>query len=78
MKLTETIYLSERPDGWWLYDATRGMNLSMRAASAQAAFVESITYYQKRLAKVEDEHRRLTAKVDAFVCQLDLESDDHY
>lgn len=30
-KLTETLTLSECSDGFWLYDKTRGMNLSMRA-----------------------------------------------
>lgn len=29
-KLTETLTLSECSDGFWLYDKTRGMNLSMR------------------------------------------------
>lgn len=67
IKLTETLTLSECSDGFWLYDKTRGMNLSMRAKTTQDAFVEGICYYQKRLAEVEGEHRELTAKVDAFV-----------
>lgn len=69
-KLTETLTLSECTDGFWLYDETRGMNLSMRAKTPQDAFVECITYYQRRLAKVEGEHRELSAKVDAFVSQF--------
>lgn len=69
-KLTETLTLSECTDGFWLYDKTRGMNLSMRAKTPQDAFVECITYYQRRLAKVEGEHRELSAKVDAFVSQF--------
>jgi len=74
-KLTETLTLSECSDGFWLYDNTRGMNLSMRAKTTQDAFVECITYYQERLAQVEGEQRELTAKVDAFVSQF-VESDD--
>lgn len=75
-KLTETLTLSECSDGFWLYDKTRGMNLSMRAKTAQDAFVECISYYQKRLAEVESEHRELTAKVDAFVGQFVVAEDD--
>ncbi|MDF9778863.1 hypothetical protein [Pseudomonas baetica] len=74
-ELTETLTLSECSDGFWLYDKTRGMNLSMRAKTTQDAFVECICYYQKRLTEVESDHRKLTAKVDAFVSQF-VEVDD--
>jgi hypothetical protein len=47
----------------------------MRAKTTQDAFVECISYYQTRLAKVESEHRELTAKVGAFVSQF-VEGDD--
>ncbi len=75
-KLTETLTLSECSDGFWLYDKTRGMNLSMRAKTPQDAFVECISYYQRRLNEVESEHRELAAKVDAFVSQFKAEDDD--
>lgn len=75
-KLTETLTLSECSDGFWLYDKTRGMNLSMCAKTPQDAFVECISYYQRRLSEVENEHRKLTAKVDAFVNQF-VEGEDH-
>lgn len=74
-KLTESLTLSECSDGFWLYDDTRGMNLSMRAKTPQDAFVECISYYQKRLAEVESEHHKLATKVDAFVSQF-MEADD--
>jgi hypothetical protein len=74
-ELTETLTLSECSDGFWLYDKTRGMNLSMRAKTTQDAFVECISYYQNRLAEVESEHCKLTAKVNAFVSQF-VEGDD--
>jgi hypothetical protein len=70
MKLSETLSLTECRDGFWLYDYTRGMNLSMRAKTPQDAFLEALRYYQKRLADVEREHRELVAKVDAFVSQF--------
>ena len=31
VKLTDSLTISECKDGYWLYDYTRGMNLSMRA-----------------------------------------------
>lgn len=75
--LTETLTISECTDGFWLYDKTRGMNLSMRAKTSQDAFVECITYYQNRLTKVESEHRELAVKVDAFVGQFVEEGDEY-
>jgi hypothetical protein len=75
VQLTETLGLTERPDGFWLYDKTRGMNLSMRAKTPQDAFVEALSYYQRRLAEVEAKHRELETKVNAFVEQF-IEQED--
>ena len=73
-KLSETLTLCEFKTGgslgFWLYDKTRGMNLAIRAKTSQDAFVEALTYYQKRLSKVEQDHRELREKVDAFVSQF--------
>ena len=65
--LNYTLTLSERHDGFWLYDKTRGMNLSMRAKTQTDAFVEALTYYQSRMSEVETEYRTLRGLVDAFV-----------
>lgn len=54
-------------DGYWLYDETRGMNLSMKADSERAAFIEALKYYQGRLQEVETAHNSLQARVNAFV-----------
>ena len=74
--LSSKLNLSEQTDGFWLWDETRGMNLSMRAKTAQDAFVEALTYYQNRLSKVEGELKELTLKVDAFVNQFKEEDDE--
>ena len=79
--LNETLTLSEytAPENWhyqtgnygfWLYDKTQGINLSLRAKTAEEAFVAALTYYQKRLLKVRKAHKELTEKVDAFVSQF--------
>lgn len=73
--LTTTLSIVQRPDGFWLFDKTRGMNLSMHAPSEQAAFVESLEYYQRRLSQVEKEYRELRKKVEAFVEELTGEED---
>jgi len=65
--LSETLNLAECHDGWWLYDSTRGMNLSMKAKTPEAAFTEALTYYQERLLEVEGKLNSLQTKVDAFV-----------
>lgn len=72
-KLTDNLTLSECTDGYWLYDYTRGMNLSMSAKTQEDAFIEAITYYQKRLKKVESELNKLNKSVGMFI---DLVSED--
>lgn len=69
-QLTETVGLTECTDGFWLYDKTRGMNLSMRAQTEQQAFLEALIYYQKRLIEVEKDHNELAKKVESFVSQF--------
>lgn len=67
---TETFTITHCRDGYWLYDKTRGMNLSMRAESVEAAFTEALLYFQRRLQFVEQQHRSLESKVAAFVEQF--------
>jgi len=76
--LSPTLRLSEQSDGYWLWDETRSMNLSMRAKSGVAALVEALSYYQERLSKVEKEHRELSHKVDAFVAQFVEDADERF
>jgi len=71
----QTLSLTECSDGFWLYDETRGMNLSMRAKTEQAAFVEALMYYQERLKKEEQQHSALRQKVDDFLLQFTEEED---
>ena len=74
--VNETIELSQGPDGFWLYDRTRGMNLSMRAVSEQQAFVNTIIYYQRRLTKIEKSYKSLNGFVNTFIEQVQYGSDD--
>lgn len=60
----DTITLSKGVDGFWLYDKSRGMNLSMRATTEQEAFIQALTYYQKRLKEVESMYRSLEVKIN--------------
>lgn len=69
-QLTPTLGLSICSDGVWLWDETQGMNLAMHAKTERSAFVEALTYYQRRLIEVEAEHKALKEKVDAFVSQV--------
>lgn len=81
INLSPTLGLSEYTNprngsfGFWLYDKTRGMNLSMRAKTERDALVEALSYYQEQLTKVEQAHLALTQKVDAFVVQF-VDADD--
>ena len=70
IKLTDTLIISECKDGYWLYDKTRGMNLSMRAKTEQDAYVDAITYYQKRCAEIELKKKKLYDNVNNFIGSL--------
>jgi hypothetical protein len=72
----DSFNLSKGRDGFWLYDETRGMNLSMRALSEISAFMEALEYYQKRLKAVEKELCALRSKVENFVAQFRDEDDN--
>lgn len=75
IKLTNNLSMSECKDGYWLYDYTRGMNLSMREKTEDAAFVEAITYYQKRTKKLEAELKKLNQSIDVFIESIKSEED---
>lgn len=77
-KLSDTISIAECTDGFWLYDETRGMNLSMQAKSSEAALFEALEYYQERFQEVQNNYNSLKAKVDHFVGQFADEDDSHY
>ncbi len=64
---TDTLTLTECHDGFWLWDHTRKMNLSIRAFSEREALVYALEYYQQRLLDVERKHKDLSTKVDAFI-----------
>lgn len=69
-QLTETLELTECTDGFWLYDETQGISLSVKAPTRDAAFIEALEFYQKRLKEVETQHQALMKKVANFVSQF--------
>lgn len=71
----DTLSLSECTDGFWLWDETREMNLSMKAKTAQAALVETILYYQRRLSTVEEENRGMFARIGSALAALGANDD---
>jgi hypothetical protein len=75
-KLTDTLTLTEAHNGFWLYDHTQGMNLAMKAKSETDAFVEALTYYQKKLKETQAELSVLHRKVDSFLSQFKEEKDE--
>ena len=76
LKVSDNLSLTQCNDGWWLYDYTRGMILSMRANRAQDFFVDSLVFYQRRLTEVESDLISLKTNVEAFVNQLHNCPDD--
>jgi hypothetical protein len=49
------------------------MNISMRAKTEQAAYIEALLYYQKRLQQVKNEYKELNNKVENFLSQFEKE-----
>ena len=78
MKLTGSLTMSECKDGYWLYDRTRGMNLSMKAKTQEDAFVEALTYYQETTKKVEDQLKKLNVSISIFINSISDEDEDDY
>jgi hypothetical protein len=84
IKLSNTLTLSEchptyeHKGTFWLYDKTRGMNLAMGADTPQDAYVEALTYYQKRLIDVEKSYKDLQSSVDSFVDLFKNEIENQY
>lgn len=76
IKLSDTLELNEYKDGFWLYDETRGMNLAMRANTAQDAFVEALEYYQRRLNEMERSYYSLRGMVETFVSSYERNLED--
>ncbi|HCJ8661072.1 TPA: hypothetical protein NV758_001579 [Escherichia coli] len=74
--LSKSLSISHCTDGYWLFDETRGMNLAMRAKTAEAAYIQALEYYQERLKEVEEDYKSLKAKVDHFVGQFIEEDND--
>lgn len=75
--LTDTLTISECKDGYWLYDKTRGMNLAMRAKTEQEAYVQALTYYQKRCADIELKKKKLYDSVNNFIDSLSDNDEIH-
>lgn len=63
---TITLYKTEKR-GFWLWDETRKINLSVSAVNEQAAFVECIMYYQQRLKEVESNYHAMQSRLHAFM-----------
>jgi hypothetical protein len=84
IKLSNTLTLSEchptndHKGPYWLYDKIVGMNLAMGADTPQDAYVEALTYYQKRLTEVEKSYDDLKNRVDSFVEQFKETEDTEY
>ena len=68
--LSETLALIERVDGFWLWDETRQMNLSVKAKTKESALVEALMYYQRRLLRIEKAYEKLDAAVAAFGAKI--------
>ena len=69
----DTLALSECTDGFWLWDETREMNLSMKAKTEQAALVETIGYYQRRLLEVEGDRDTMRNRINNVLVVLGAE-----
>lgn len=78
-KLSDTLTISHLVDGYWLHDTVAGINLAIKAKTEEAAFIEAITYYQRRTARLDTELTELQAKVTSFLEQFkDTDEDESW
>jgi len=66
-----------RTNNWWLYDERAcgtGLNISMRAATPEAAFVEAIEFWAGQAKRTEQALKEIKTRVDEFVEQFKDES----
>lgn len=75
-KLSDTLTLSKCTDGFWLWDDVYRGNLAIRSRTREAALLECIRYYQRRLPEVYNKLSSLQSKVDSFLVQFEDDSDD--
>ncbi len=75
--INDKTHITECTDGFWLWDENRGMNLGMKAESEDAALIEALEYYQKRLLKVEAKHKELRACAYTFKNDLEQWENNH-
>ena len=79
-KLNQHLTLSEchpdsecRTNSWWLYDdraCGSGLNVSMRAKTRDAAFIEAIEFWAKQAIAANQAYSKLKMQVDEFVNQF--------
>lgn len=62
-----SICITEKKDGFWLYDNLVGMNIAMREATEKDAILKALSYYQERLQNVEKSYFGLKGRVEAFM-----------
>ena len=71
----DTLSLHETTDGFYLYDYVLSMNIAMHTKTEQEAYIEALTYYQKRLQKVKKDYKELDNKVQNFLSQVVMDID---
>ena len=68
--------------GYWLYDKTKGMNLSMKAKIETQALIEGLMYYQKRLTEIESSYNSMRGRLHLFMAgegweEIDQDKNDY-
>jgi hypothetical protein len=80
IRLTDTLSLTEYKTsgskGFWLFDSTQKINLSMQAVSERDAFVQALGYYQRQLSITKKKLEKLTKAVDGFIYELEKEANE--
>lgn len=66
------VYLGE---GYWLWDKTRKMNLSMRAETERDAYTEALRYYSRRLKYMEEALQKYRKCVSDIIGAFDEDGD---
>ena len=78
VKLSDTLTLIERKDGYWIHDKIQGINVALRAKTERDAFVMALSFYQKYYYLNKQKNESIYKKVNSFIEDLSKDDDIHF
>lgn len=75
-KLSKTLTLYQKIDGFWIWDDLAEMNLAMHCKTREIALLKVIDYYQRKTIRIETDLDRLNKATDIFIASVSNYDED--